>query len=224
MIRRLLIVGAGAQARYVIETTKRLGLPRPVGLIDTFENKEYWGRQFDGVTVLGGTAALDQIAPAEDLGVVLAVADTTRKQQLVDTLSARGYRFESIVHPAAILASDVRIGAGTIVNAGVVIERGTRIGSHVIVHAGCVIEHDNVVEDYANLAPGVVTAGRVRIELGATVFTGARITPDVVIGRGAVVGAGAVVINSVAAGSTVVGVPAREVARVGESRPSPAAT
>ena len=48
---------------------------------------------------------------------------------------------------------------------------------------------------------------------GATVFTGARIIPDVVIGKNAVVGAGAVVLKSVAQGSTVVGVPAREISR-----------
>lgn len=214
MTPRLLIVGAGAQARYVIETTKRAGLVHVIGLIDTFENREYWGRQIDGIKVLGGAASLQQIAPAADLGVVLAVADIEKKQRIAEQLAASGHHFVSIVHPSAIVATDVEIGVGTIINAGVVIERGSRIGSHVIVHAGCVIEHDNVVEDFANLAPGVITAGRVRIEFGATVFTGARVIPDVVIGKGAVVGAGAVVIRSVASGSIVLGVPARQVSRV----------
>ena len=213
MIERLLIVGAGAQARYVIETARRNHRCDIIGLIDTFENRDYWGRQIDGVEVLGGAAVLSQITPATDLAVVLAVADVQKKQGLAAVLASRGHRFMSIVHPTAILATDVEVGVGTIVNTAVVIERGTRIGSHVIIHAGCVIEHDNVVEDYANIAPGVVTAGRVRIELGATVFTGARIIPDVVIGKNAVVGAGAVVLKSVAQGSTVVGVPAREISR-----------
>lgn len=213
MTQRLLIVGAGAQARYVIETARRNQRFDVIGLIDTFENRDYWGREIDGIQVLGGAAVLDQITPAADLAVVLAVADVQKKQGLAAALARRGHRFMSIVHSTAVLATDVEVGVGTIVNSAVVIERGTRIGSHVIIHAGCVIEHDNVVEDYANIAPAVVTAGRVRIELGATVFTGARIIPDVVIGKYAVVGAGAVVLKSVAQGSTVVGVPAREISR-----------
>lgn len=213
MTLRLLIVGAGAQARYVIETVRRTRQFALVGLVDTFDNAELWGRRIDDVEIIGGPAALERMAPAADLSVVLAVADAPHKQRLATSLAGRGFRFASIVHPAAVLASDVTVDSGTIINAGAVIERGTRIGSHVVIHAGCVVEHDNVIGDFANLAPGVVTAGRVHIEAGATVFTGARVAPNIVIGQGAVVGAGAVVIRPVAAGQTVVGVPARELQR-----------
>lgn len=213
MTSRLLIVGAGAQARYVIETVRRTQGFAPVGLVDTFDNAELWGRRIDDVEVLGGSAALDDLAPEADLWVVLAVADIAHKQHLAAALTERGFRFASIVHPAALIASDVTVESGTIINAGAVIERGSRIGAHVLIHAGCVIEHDNIIDDFANLAPGVVTAGRVQIQAGATVFTGARVAPNIVIGKGAVVGAGAVVIRPVPAGQTVVGVPARELRR-----------
>jgi sugar O-acyltransferase (sialic acid O-acetyltransferase NeuD family) len=208
MTRKLLIVGAGAQARYVIETVRQTAGFELLGLIDTFENRDIWGRLIDGVRVLGGADALGAVPWADDVGVVLAVADSARKQQLAAQLVARGRKFVSVVHPKAIIASDVAIGAGTIVNAGAIIERGTRIGDHVIIHAGCVIEHDNIIEDFANIAPGVVTAGRVKIEAGVIVYTGARIIPDIVIGRQAIVGAGAVVIEPVAPNAVVVGVPA----------------
>ncbi len=211
MTPRILVIGAGSQARYVIETVRHRKGTHVIGLIDTFENRDYWGRWIDGVEVLGGAAALGSIEPADDLGVVLAIADASQKEAIADTLAARGHRFVSVVHPAAVLASDVKIGIGSIINAGAIIERGSRIGAHVIIHAGCVIEHDNIVEDFANIAPGVVTAGRVVIGKGVIVFTGARITPDVVIGKGAVVGAGAVVIGSVAPQTTVAGVPAHAI-------------
>jgi sugar O-acyltransferase (sialic acid O-acetyltransferase NeuD family) len=213
MTPRLLIIGAGSQARYVIETVRAGNSRLIIGLIDTFENRDYWGRRIDGVEVLGGSIALEAIEPAADLGVVLAIANATRKEEFADRLTTRGHQFVSIVHPRAVLASDVTIGAGTIINAGAVIERGSRIGTHVIIHAGCVIEHDNVIEDFANIAPGVVTAGRVVIGKGATVYTGARIIPDVVVGARAIVGAGAVVIRSVAPETTVVGVPAHDISK-----------
>ncbi len=209
MSHRLLIIGAGAQARYVIEAIAIAGERPPIGAIDTFENAECWGTEVDGVPVLGGGNYLARVFPESDLKLVLAVADNFKKQALARSLAERGFSFASIVHPRAIIARNVQLGLGCIVNAGVVIETGATIGDHVILHAGCVVEHDNVLGDFVNLAPGVITAGRVRIGRGATVFTGARIVPDIAIGADAVVGAGALVLEPVPAGTTVFGVPAR---------------
>jgi sugar O-acyltransferase (sialic acid O-acetyltransferase NeuD family) len=209
MTPRLLIVGAGAQARYVLETVARTGSLQPIGLIDTFDNTSLWGQKIDGVAVLGGCKVLSELSPSDDLKLVLAIGDVAKKQAFARQLIDRGFSFTSIVHPAVIIARNVKIGMGSIINAGTIIERGSGVGAHVIVHAGCVIEHDNVLEDFVNFGPGVTTAGRVRIERAATVFTGARLTPGVTVGTEAVVGAGAVVLSSVAPRTTVAGVPAR---------------
>ena len=209
MNERLLIVGAGAQARYILETLALSRAFEPIGLIDVFDNKAIWGQQVDGIKVLGGTDVLDNTPASSDILLVLAVADVARKQSLARSLSERGFGFASVVHPMSMFARDVELGVGSIVNAGVIVERGTKIGAHSILHAGCIIEHDNHIGEFVNLGPGVAIAGRVRIERGATIFTGASIIPDLSIGERAVIGAGAVVIDSVAPGATVVGVPAR---------------
>lgn len=210
---RVVIVGAGAQSRYVINTL-RLGQSYEVAaLLDTFGNPAMWGKRIGGVSVAGPVEEIARNFPAAEVKLVLAVADRERKRALARELAEQGYRFLSIVHPSVQLAYGVEIGEGSIVNAGVVIESDSRIGRHVIVHAGCILEHDNVVADFANLGPGVKTAGRVKIGEGAIVYTGAALIPDVEIGENAIVGAGAVVIESVPADATVVGIPARALAR-----------
>ncbi|MEL6737032.1 MAG: acetyltransferase, partial [Pseudomonadota bacterium] len=80
------------------------------------------------------------------------------------------------------------------------------------------VAHDSIVGDYVTLGPRVSVNGRVSIEDGAYIGSGATILPGnpdkfLVIGAGATVGAGAIVTKSVKPGEVVVGNPARPIAR-----------
>jgi sugar O-acyltransferase (sialic acid O-acetyltransferase NeuD family) len=143
--------------------------------------------------------------------LILAISDKEAKYKTVRDLGTSGYVFHNVIHPTACIAPSVKIGTGNLINAGVIIETGSTITDHVVLHAGCIIEHDNVIEECANLGPGVTTAGRVRIEKCALIYTAAAIVPNVVIGRNATVGAGAVVLKDVPADTIVAGVPAKPI-------------
>lgn len=208
--RRLLVFGAGSQARYILETARQNGQPVH-GLVDTFDNPDFWGRVIHGATVLGGVeGVLADVPPSGDLEVILAISKHPQKRALAARLAAAGYQFGSAIHPRAVIASTASVGVGCIINAGVTVETDASIGDHCILHSGTTIEHDNVLEDFVNIGPGVTTAGRVRFETGAIVYTGAVVIPDVTVGADAVVGAGAVLLRDVPAGATVVGLPAKE--------------
>ena len=99
---------------------------------------------------------------------------------------------------------------------------GVTIGDPVVVGPGLYTMHGQVVIDgLVSIGPGVVLGPYVTIGLRAGNFqgptieadvhvgAGAKIIGPVHVGAGAVIGAGAVVVNDVAAGATVVGVPAR---------------
>jgi serine O-acetyltransferase len=96
------------------------------------------------------------------------------------------------------------------------------IGDPVVVEPGIYIVHGQVVADgLVEIQSGVVLApfvtlglraGDVRgptIERGVSIGTGAKVIGPVRVGAGACIGANAVVVDDVAAGTTVVGAPAR---------------
>ena len=140
---------------------------------------------------------------------------------------------------------DSRVGAGsdvgpyTHLRGGTIVESGVHIGNFVemkntTIESGAKAGHVSYLGDArigagANIGAGTVTCnydgiGKHRTDIGAGAFIGSdtMLVAPVSIGDGARTGAGSVVTKSVAAGETVVGIPARPIRRVREAGASPA--
>ena len=60
-----------------------------------------------------------------------------------------------LIHPAATVASDNRIGDGVLLAAGARVTTNVTLGRHVHLNVNAVVSHDCVVGDYTTLSPGV---------------------------------------------------------------------
>lgn len=210
---KVVLVGAGAQAKYALEIFGHASDVSVVGLIDIMSNPAFWGSRIGAVQVLGDLSALGVLVEKGEVdGALVCTGDGVRKEQLWAQVVGLGLPMVRAIHPRAVVAESATIGDGVIINACAVVQPFARIGNGVMIHATAVVEHDCVVGDFANLAPGAKLAGWVHVGRRATIFTGASIIPTVKVGRDAIVGAGAVVIEDVPPETTVVGVPARPIA------------
>lgn len=207
----VIILGAGGHAGVLTDTLGRLG--RAVrGLID--DDPTTHGRTVHGLEVQS-PAILDSLKP-EQIELVNGIGSTravTARQQRYEQLQAQGFRFASIIHPAAIVAESATLGQGAQVMAGAVIQNNARIGDNALINTRASIDHDCAIGDHAHIAPGATISGNVRIGAATHVGAGAVIIQGITIGSHATIGAGAVVLQDLAEQTTAVGNPARPLPR-----------
>jgi sugar O-acyltransferase (sialic acid O-acetyltransferase NeuD family) len=187
----------------VIEILRRLAQP-----IDAFVVNVEAGDVPDDVSPVVTVADI-QPAWLDDHVVVPLTTPGYRKSAVAHARSLGFHRFPAVVDPTAIVASTVRLGEGTVVNAGAIIGAKTRLGRFVSVNRGVSVGHDVILEDFASLGPSCVLGGFVHLLPGAYVGAGAVVLPKVTVGRNSVVGAGAVAISDVPDHAVAVGNPAR---------------
>ena len=175
-----------------------------VGYLD--DNKALTGTRLLGLPVLGTLADLP--STPHDC-VILGIGDNADRARLYAELTAARKRFVTAIHPTAVLAPDVVVGAGSVLCAGTVVNPGAHIGENAILNTCASIDHHCDMGAHSHVAPGVHLAGRVCVGEGAFVGIGACAVPGVSIGAWSTVGAGAAVTQDVPERVTVAGVPAR---------------
>lgn len=144
-----------------------------------------------------------------DRPLLIAGIGTSKRRRFIEELEQKGYHFDKVVHPSAIVSRWMKIGEGSIVTPGVIIGPNVEIGRHVILNYGCRVSHDDKIGNYVTISPGAEIMGSVTI--GDEVFVGvnATVIEKLKVGKGAIIGAGAVVTEDVPEMSLVAGVPAK---------------
>lgn len=156
--------------------------------------------------------------PASQRHVVFAISNSATRERLAVRADADGVLAWTVVAANVVVLDDVTIGEGAILCPFTTMTSNIRIGRHFHANLYSYVEHDCVIGDFVTFAPGAKCNGNIVIEDYAYIGAGAVIRQGrpgapLVIGKSAVVGMGAVVTRSVAAGTTVVGNPARPMSK-----------
>ena len=208
---KCVIAGAGGHGRVVLDILLNAAEHEVVGFVDS--KSDLAGRRMDGRPVLGDLSCLPELRDREGVeGAVVAIGHNDVRRDFAERIERIGLTLINAVHPSANLAHNVNLGRNIVVAAGALVCAHCQIGDSVVLNTGCIVDHETMVGTAAHICPGARLAGRVTIESGAFVGIGSTIIQNVRVGFDAVVGAGAVVIDDVPPMSTVVGVPAREIA------------
>lgn len=125
-----------------------------------------------------------------------------------------GIEVPVLVHPRAFICEGAVVGTGSQILALASIAAGAEIGEACILNHGARVDHECQIGAGTHIAPGATLCGLVETHADVFIGAGAVVLPRVKIGQGAIIGAGAVVTRDVAAGTTVIGVPANPLTNI----------
>jgi len=204
----LIIVGAGGMGREVfswlsheIRGKKDLVIK---GFLD--DNSQALGKLSYPVRILGG---ISDYQAKDSEGLVVAILDPKTKKDIVQSLAHKGSNFYTLIHPSAIVGTNVRIGKGCIICPNCILTNDITVGDFVFINASSTVGHDSIIGKYTSINGKVEIPGNVEVGVGCLFGVGAKVIPKRRIGDGATVGAGSVVIKNVPSGATVFGNPAK---------------
>ena len=210
---RLVLWGASGHALVVADIVRQQGRYEVAGFLDDLR-PERRGAAFCGGTILGGREQFPELVRRGVRTMVVAVGDCAARLTLAAAAGAAGFRLVAAVHPRAVIAEGVPIGAGSVVCAGVVVNPGATIGANVILNTGATVDHECVIQDGVHLGPGVHLGGKVTVGRAAWLGIGALVKDYVTIGPSTIVGAGAAVLEDLPASVVAYGIPAKVVRRL----------
>jgi sugar O-acyltransferase (sialic acid O-acetyltransferase NeuD family) len=147
----------------------------------------------------------------EEYMMIVAVADSKDRADIVAKLP-KETKYFTFIHPSAhIMDDNIEVGYGSFIGANSILTTNIKLGKHTLLNRGNHIGHDSLIGDYFSMMPCAVIGGNVTI--GDNVYLGScsnirekiNITSDVLIGMNAAV------VKDITESGTYVGVPTKKI-------------
>ena len=206
----IFVYGAGGHGKVVADILLAAKC-KVAGFVD--DSPAFKGAQVRGLPVHGDGAWLMQKRRSGPVAVALGIGANPARSAVAQCCEAAGIELLVAVHPSAVVSPSATLGKGTVVMAQSAINAEARLGLGVIVNTSAVVEHDVVIGNFAHVSPNSTMGGASVLGAMSQLGIGATVLPLVKIGDEVMVGAGAVVLHDIPSGVTVVGVPAKPLAR-----------
>jgi len=204
---KIVIIGAGGSGKDVLATLYRHNkIHNNYEILGFLDDKLPQGKTICGLQIIG---KLNWIEKNSEILCVISNGFSKIRKNIVKKLKKYKVNFPSIVDPSVIIADNVDIGKGVIIQAGSIINPDVTIGDFTFINLDCTIGHDCKISSYVTIAPGVNINGNTKINSSTEIGSGTVSIQNITIGKNCIIGAGTVIINDVPNDSLVVGNPGK---------------
>ena len=156
-------------------------------------------------------SSVEDYVPKENDIFVCALGSVLWKKLYVELILSKGGIFTNLIHPTAIINSNVKLGKGLIILISSIISNDCTVGNFVTLQSFVVIGHDAKIGSWSHLNAYSFMGGYAVLEEQVCLNTRATILPKIKVGKNAIIGAGSIVLRNVKPNTTVFGNPAKKI-------------
>ena len=194
----LAIIGSGGHANVIAETAKLIGWKNVI-----FFDKQKIKIKKDHFHINMISAKIDKID-----GIIVGIGDNATRVKYYNNLK-KYKKFINIIHPSAIISSNVKLDKNCFVSANTVINSYSKLSHSVIINTGAIVEHDCICKKGVHISPRSILGGNVIIKQLSWVGMSSIIKNNTVINENVIIGAGSLVLQNINKNQTVFGYPVK---------------
>ena len=193
----IIILGAGGHASVLVEILLQknktiLGFVAP----EKTQIKNYPQCEYLGNDHVLDNFETDDVRLVCGLGAV-SVEGNLIRHNLFTHFKNKGFIFETLIHPSAVVASTASIGEGCVIMAGAILQPNVVLENNIIINTKSSVDHDCHIQSHTHIAPGCTLSGAVKIGKGVMIGVGAKIIQSVSIQDNTMIRAGKLVLKDI---------------------------
>jgi len=203
----IVIIGSGGHGREVAFLIERINkvdckwnLLGYISLNDIGETKY-------GYNVLGDHSWFLKNSTVKNC--IIAIGYPEVRLKVYNELSKYNLNFPNIIDPQAMVAEDVKMGCGNVIQGPGRLQVGVEVGSFCLLNGVCSIGHDAKIGSFVSMMPFTAISGNVEIGNNVLFGIGAKVVEKVKIGSNVTVGACSLVLDDIKDNTRVLGIPAK---------------
>jgi sugar O-acyltransferase (sialic acid O-acetyltransferase NeuD family) len=206
--KKIIVLGVGGTCIDILEIiqdindTSEKAKYEILGFLD--DNAQILGKKTHGFTVLGPLDSAHNFKDAYFVNGIGSPKDFWKKKDIITKTGMSIDRFETIIHPSAIVSRYSKIGKGTVIFPQATVSADAEIGNHVLILPHSIVSHHSKVGDNTIIANGVCVSGNIKIGNSCYLGTNSSITQNTTVGDCCLIGAGSIVAKDVPDNSFVV--------------------
>lgn len=208
-MKNLVIIGAGGFAREIYDLAMVCYGNEPGFSVKGFLSDGPSNIESMGYPPVLSTVAGYEIQPGDIF--FCAIGKVSDRKKTVDIIRDKGGSFINLVHPTSVISPSVKLGIGVGIKAFCVLASDVTIGDFTFLQSSVIMGHDVRIGNFCQVNSFAFFAGYAHVHDRVSVNAGAKLIQNVVVEEDAVVGVGSVVLRKVKQGTTVFGVPAKQI-------------
>lgn len=207
-MKNLIIIGAGGLGRTIYNwALESIGYGVEFLVKGFLDDNLMSLETFEGYPPIISTISAYQ--PLESDVFVCAIGGSARTV-VNESIMAKKGRYINLLHRSVRIGTNAEMGYGNVLGPNVSLGPDTKMGNLNFIQNETIIGHDVEIGDLNRLDTRIMCVGGVRIKNRTTIHSSAVLNHKVVVEDDAVVGACSFVIRRVKSGTTVFGIPAKQ--------------